>query len=455
MNADSGSLLIVDDDGDSVISLTRLIKQRMGGVAVYGAASPVTALEIAQKQKPQVAIIDLHLEAGRGVDAGFQLLCDLQRTDSTVRVIILTGHGSVEFGVKALSLGAASFLEKPPDIDHLCALARDAFAQSNLRRAYRDLSAKGEPSQWHFVGASPLAEKVREAVRYSARTTQPILICGETGTGKGLVAHAIHEESGRAPFVRYQPNFATADLVNSELFGHLKGAFTGAVENRGGLLLEADGGTLFLDEIDELPAEVQVTLLGVLQERKFRPIGANKEVTANFRLLCATNRDPSDAVASGKLRKDLYHRLAHTTIHIPPLRQRREDVAILVQHFLGELETSHELALRGVSDQALKVLTSHDWPGNVRELYAVVESAAFRAQFAGSMWIEAEHLSLNSGGVAAAPATTLHDQVESFRRKVLTEVLQRNEGNMLRTADELGLDRTSLRRMLRRLSISL
>ncbi|WKZ57645.1 MAG: sigma-54 dependent transcriptional regulator [Bdellovibrionota bacterium] len=454
-NQTEGSLLLVDDDGDNVLSLSKLIKQRLPGVSIYGTTKADDARVLAEKYRPQAAIIDLHLDATQGVDAGFQLISDLQRGDGTLRVIVLTGHGSPAFGVRALALGAASFLEKPPEADHVCALVRDAIAQANLRRAYQSLASTAQHAKFYFIGRSEAATRIREQIQYAAKTTQAVLLYGETGTGKGLVARSIHEQSGRHPFVRYQPNFATADLVNSELFGHAKGSFTGATESRRGLLEEAHGGTLFLDEIDELPMEIQVTLLGVLQERVFRPVGSNREIATNFRLICATNRDPQEAITAGKLRRDLYHRLAHASIVLPPLRERRDDIAALAQHIIANLAGQHDLTVQGSTDEALAVLVSHSWPGNVRELEATLENAAYRAQFEGAVRIEPRHIALPASmGEGQTRAQSLHDQVEGYRKQVISEVLRRHGGNVLKTAQELKLDRTSLRRMLRRLDIA-
>ena len=453
MNCCPCNLLCIDDDGDALSSLIRALQSERVPASMHAAASAPQALKLFTELQPQVAVLDLSLDSRRGVESGFELLSKIQSLDSTCRVIVLTGHGRPEYGVRALSLGAASFLEKPADILHLKELIRDGIAQSDLRRAYNQLAQAGEQEPaGTLAGSSALMNEVRKAVKHAARTAQAVLISGETGTGKGLCAQAIHRCSSRGAknFVKYQPGFGAADLVNSALFGHVKGAFTGAGENRAGLLLRAHGGTLFLDEIDELPLETQVVLLGALQDRKFRPVGSDEEKDSDFRLLCASNRDIDECLSQGKIREDFYHRIAHFSIHMPALRDRREDIAELGAMILARLREKEGLNVFEIDPAALRELESRDWPGNVRELEAAVEGAAFKAGFNGRGLILPEDLIKENGAAQTRAAGDFHSQVMAFKLKIIGAALRRSGGNQVKAAEELKLDRSTMRRLLTR-----
>lgn len=449
-------VLLVDDDGDALTSLARALKVQLPSFQFHGAARREQALALLAERRPHVAVLDLSIDPTRGVESGFTLLTEIVTHEPGCRIIVVTGHGSVEVGVRALQLGAASFVEKPADIPHLAALVKDGAHLSHLLRAYEKLRTRGASApETSIIGESAATLRIRESVAYAARTSQAVLITGETGTGKGLTALAIHELSARQahPLIRFQPSFGSADLVNSQLFGHLRGAFTGASDDRTGLLVEADGGSLFLDEIDELPLDTQVTLLGVLQEKRFRPLGSNKEVTVDVRIMCATNQDPMTAVAKGKLRKDFYHRIAHCVIHLPPLRERASDIPSIATHLLARWNEVGHLSTHDLSPRATAALMRHDWPGNIRELEAVLEGAAFRAQFAGRRTIEEGDLTFVG---SASPSTsgydsTFHEQVENFKLRLIESALTQSEGNQAKAAQALGLERSTLRRFLQRL----
>lgn len=443
--------LFVDDDRASTESLVRALVSHGFAAECRTAATAEAALLLATELCPAVAVIDLSLDPSRGVESGFTLLKDLLTRVPDCRVIVLTGHGSNEYGIRALNLGATNFLEKPAEIPHLVALLRDGIAQAKLRREYSALAQATAERPLPIVGDSPAMRPVIEALRFAATTQQPVLLCGETGTGKGVCARVLHALSPRAGqrFVRYQPTFATPDLVQSDLFGHVRGAFTGASADRTGLVAEADGGTLFLDEIDELPPETQVALLGVLQEKRFRPVGSSTELTSNFRLICASNRNLSEAVETKKLRADLYHRIAHLVITLPPLRERRADIPGLIDDMLHRLSLTAGLDVLGIDPDAVARLSGAAWPGNVRELEAAVEGAAYRARFAGRNRIALVDIHLTTDARPASSQTDFHSRVEAFKRTLVDEALARTGGNQLRAAAELGLDRGTLARILK------
>lgn len=446
------ALLLVDDDEDALNSLRRALLCADLNVAVHTAATPARAITLAADLQPHVAVIDLSLNEQEGVESGFGLLEKLRQNDSTCRIIVLTGHGGLEHGIRALSSGAANFLEKPAEIPHLVALIRDGIAQCALRRRYEELSIESSGFAGAILGESKKMLAVFDLLRHAARTSQAVVISGETGTGKGVLAFTIHRLSARSKgnFIRYQPHFGSAELAHSALFGHVKGAFTGAHEARKGLVGEAQGGTLFLDEVDELPHETQVSLLGVLQERKYRPLGSNKEVEADFRLIAASNQDLERCVESGKLRRDLFHRLAHSRIHVPALRERLEDIPLLARHFLKQLRLKEKLSPLDLSCEALQHLMRHAWPGNVRELEATVEDAAYRAQFAGRQRIDQEDLRVVVGNKKQSGDASFHEQVESFKQRIVEEALARCGNNQLKASQTLGIDRSTLRRIVSR-----
>lgn len=448
----SSRVLFVDDDSDALIALTRAVSSHISNLSVSAAANVEKALQLAHQTRPQVAVIDLSISAQEGVESGFGLIRKLREQHPECRIVVLTGHDSAEFGVKALTLGAASFLGKPADVQHLAALIRDGISQSELRSAFRELSElRSRNVAGMFSTRSARMQEVVEALHYAAQTNQAVLISGETGTGKGVCAQLLHSLSARsaAPFVRYQPNYANSDLVNSDLFGHQRGAFTGALDNRRGLLAEAWGGTLFLDEIDELPNETQVALLGVLQDRRYRALGASTEMEANFRLVCATNCDLRVAVEHGKIRRDFFHRIAHFEIKLPALRERKDDLESLAQVILRRISEREGLSQCELENQALNKLQSYDWPGNVRELEAVLEGASYRAQFRSSRLIESCDLRIGLQQ-AHAEGSDFHTLVHDYKIGLIQKALARHAGNQVRAAEELGLDRTTLRRLLSR-----
>jgi DNA-binding NtrC family response regulator len=444
------NVLLVDDDGEMLVSLSRALKATGITAAIHAASRHDKALEILLDKNPQVAVVDLSLDEKTGVESGFALIRDILANDSTCRIIVLTGHSSLEHGVRAVNMGAANFLEKPADPAHLSALITDGLSQSDIRRAFSRLAIqKTNFIQNPVIGNSSVMQALLKEVEYASRNSLPVLISGETGTGKGLIAKTIHLLSERAKknFVRYQANFGTADLVNSDLFGHQKGSFTGAAEDRKGLFAEAEGGTFFLDEIDELPLEVQVTLLGVLQDKKYRVLGGNKELPLDIRLISATNQDPDKCLADGKIRKDFFHRIAHVKLHIPPLRDHREDIAELCKYFISKIRDAENLSVLSIEDGALNNLSSYDWPGNVRELEAVIEGAMHRAQYEGRTSISSVDVQTGRSG-AQASGENFHDQVKNFKLKLIKDKLSQVGGNQLKAAKELGLDRSTLRRLL-------
>ena len=447
-------ILVVDDNQSASESLIRGLTALKVEADYYSALDSSRALALIKEHLPEVAVVDLSLNATQGVESGYALLRSIVSHAPDTRAIILTGNSAVEFGVRALQEGAAHFIAKPADLTHLAALIRDSIFQSTLRSSlaqYRD-ERELELTQG-FVGESKQAQQLRKEILEAAQTSQSVFIRGETGTGKGLCAKLIHQMSQRrkSPFVRYQPLFASSDLVNSDLFGHKKGAFTGASDNRSGLLDYVEKGSLFLDEIDELPRETQVMLLGVLQEKSFRCLGDNQERATNFRLLSASNSTIEDKIERGEFRRDLYHRIAHAEIHIPPLRERRDDIPILAQHLLNAISQKESLAPLAIAESALKALTSHAWPGNVRELESTIVGAAWRAFHRQAIQITQDDLKFLGQTVATNTANlSFHEQVNAFEKELIKSALLENDQSVSATARKLGLDRGTIKRILER-----
>ncbi len=446
-------VLLVDDDGELLQSLVRAISPRIMPLRLSGSTTAHGAEELVVRHLPRVVVLDLCLDEKRGAESGFELLAQCRALDPSSRIIVLTGHGSLDHGVRALTLGAASFIEKPVEPEHLAAVIRDAATQAELRREYERLSRdRVSAPTYGLIGESSAITALRDRISFIATTPQPVLILGETGTGKGLCARLIHECSSRREnkFVHYQPNYGGGDLAQSELFGHLKGAFTGATETRAGLALEADQGTLFVDELDEMPAEVQVRLLDLIQEQRVRAIGSDSYKKIQCRIIAATNRPLDEALSSNKIRRDLYHRLAHNVIHIPPLRDRLEDVPLLCRAFLREMRTRELVQVFELEPAALSRLASESWPGNVRQLQATVENAAYHAHYHHRSVIALEDLAELTPRGYVRGELSFHSQVETFKRRLIEDAVRQSNGSQIQAARSLGLDRGTLRRILSR-----
>jgi len=455
MATETPYVLFVDDDEQLTRQLIRQLSQQGLEYSCVTGTTADEGIALLKEHRPNAAVVDLSLDESVGPDSGLQLIDQLLAVDPTLRVLVLTGHSSEEFALKALERGAASFLKKPVDVLYLYALLQDAVSFSQLKRRYQELSTDADVSRSlpELRTNSPRMKETVGQLIYAASTKLPVLLVGETGSGKGVMAGAIHKLSPvcDGPFIRFQPNFGGADLVSSELFGHTRGAFTGATIDRRGLLQEAHQGTIFLDEVDELPTQTQVMLLQTLQERVFRKLGSNQELFSDFRLIAATNRSVEESLKEGKLRDDFYHRLSHLRIDLPPLRERLEDIPLLVEQALLTLATAQSLTVHSVSEAALARLRSHAWPGNVRELMGKIEAAAYKAQFHQRSIIEPEDLQLDkSTSPQATDSGSFRDRVRAFEQELVASAMAANDDNQSKAAESLQLDRSSFRRILNR-----
>lgn len=448
------NILLVDDDKTASEALIRSLKRRGASYDFHLAENRDQALRLAEDLSPEAIVLDLSLDPIQGPESGLALIGDLLDVASCSRVLVLTGHGGDDFGVRALKEGAASFLEKPAEADHLLALISDAVSFAALKRQYQRLSSTPE-NAGTLLGISTksrVMHTVLERAAFAASTSQPLLILGETGVGKGVLAQAVHnaDTRSRGAFIRFQPSFGSSDLTASELFGHKKGAFTGAISDRKGLLEEAHEGTLFIDEVGELSPETQVLLLHTLQERVFRPVGGSRDIRSSFRLIAATNRTLEELTELKLLRADFFHRIAHVTITIPPLRERPEDILDLAQQFLSALCHREKLSVQGFSADAVRALRRYSWPGNVRELLAVVESGAYHSAFEQRSFIEPADLGLKQRKGSRESDLSFRERVQLYELQLVRDAMQKHGGNQCKAADSLKIDRIVLRRILSR-----
>jgi len=442
-----GNILVVDDDQD----LRTLMKIRLEGAGYRAtlAESGEEALAHAEEEVFDSAIVDLRME---GMD-GIALLENLLRLQPSLPVVILTAHGTIANAVEATKKGAYDFLTKPFDPKELLHCLEKALEVRRLRGEVARLRTLVQ-ERYHFdniIASSEKMQQVLHQVALIAARDSTVCLYGESGTGKELIARAIHAASQRSqgPFVAINCGAIPEGLLENELFGHMRGAYTGADRARPGLLHQAHGGTLLLDEIGELPAALQVKFLRVLQEREFFPLGAGQPTKVDIRLIAATNQDLWSAVSSGKFREDLYYRIHVIPIFLPPLRERSEDVPLLAHHFLRQFSQETGKDMQGFSPEAMQRLLSYDWPGNVREVANVIERAVVLA----SDRILTPDLLLLGRQEPQSPQTSLLPFKQAraeFERSYLVQVLTATRGNVSRAAGLAGRYRAEFYKMLRK-----
>jgi DNA-binding NtrC family response regulator len=446
-------VLIVEDDAAARLGLEQLVKS--WGFIADSAGDGEEALEKVTSFRPAIVISDLVMPRMDGLT----LLRALQQQGADVTTLLLTAQGTVETAVEAMKEGAYDYLTKPVDLKRLKILLDKIVERLEtlrevkvLRRQLREHGAFGS-----LVGNSPEMRKMYQVIEQAAPTSASVLIMGESGTGKELVAQTIHQLSPRAPYPFVAINCAAIPetLLESEIFGHEKGAFTGAADRRAGCFELADHGTLFLDEIGEMTPATQVKLLRVLQERTFRRLGGRQEQSVDVRVIAATNIDPADAVQNGKLREDLYYRLNVFAMKLPPLRDRKEDLPLLIQAFISEFNQRNQRSIVGVDHQAMRMLENYQWPGNVRELRNVIERATILAP---GPFIEAAHLPpvvTNEPGPEQAPQVALGPgtTVEEAERRLIMMTLQHTRDNKTRAAEILGISLKTLHNKLNKLRL--
>jgi len=440
------TILIVDDEKNTREGLRHSLEE---DYEVYVAADAAGARAIMETDRVDLLLTDLRLGADNGMDL---LGWALRQTHAPV-CIMMTAYGGIESAVEAMKIGAYDFVTKPVNIDRLDLLIKRALRGSEIERENVRLREQIDKRYGleNFIGESPAMTHVLETIRQVAPSRATVLISGESGTGKELAAHAIHRLSPRhkGPFVAVHCAALSPQLLESELFGHEKGAFTGAGERRIGRFEQAAGGTLFLDEIGEIDAATQVKILRVLGERVFERVGGNKTIPADVRLLAATNRDLGKMVSEGKFREDLFFRLNVVQLHLPPLRDRREDIPLLAVHFLRESAKENDKPFRELTSDAMKALVSYDWPGNVRELRAAIEHGVVMA---GGPKITLRDLpaAVRAASTdAAVPRGPLPLNLGETELSLIRRALAECKGNRTLAAAKLGISRRTLHRKLR------
>jgi DNA-binding NtrC family response regulator len=464
---DKARVVVVDDEQVILESWKEILDGRYD-VTLFSDA--IAARGYFEEHDVDVALLDIRMP---GMD-GLALLDELRRLQPDAEAIVITGHGTIQTAVQAIRTGAYDFLCKPvEDLDAAVRRIDSAIERRRLKQLNQTLRTKLDaltPSTT-LIGESRALRRVRELITQIADSTAPVLICGESGTGKELAARALHSQSPRrdAAFVAVNCAAMTETLIDSELFGHERGAFTGAVANHKGLFEAADGGVLFLDEIGDVPLQTQVRLLRALQEGEIRPVGAVKSRKVDVRVIAATNADLERLMREGRFREDLYYRISTFRIEIPALRERREDIPLIAQFLLDKVRSKTGRAAKSFSDSALTTLVAHNWQGNVRELNNAIEHAA---TLCSSDQIDVVHLPsfVSAGGgaaarravaapligsVSSAPYSTARNRLlDDFEQRYLSDLLAATGGNLSEAARRSGIDRSNLRRMLKRHSLS-
>ncbi|HEY6181957.1 MAG TPA: sigma-54 dependent transcriptional regulator [Terriglobales bacterium] len=442
------NLMIIDDER-AIREVCKEVAQSMGFNSCV-ADSAEHGYRMLETQNIDVVLLDLKLPGAGGLEALHQIKA--RRPDAVI--VVVTGYGTVQSAVQAMKNGAYDYVTKPFSMEELRLLLERVAGHLKLKTENRILREKVKSKQGFggIVGRAPEMEKLYRIIAKAAHSTHPVLILGESGTGKEMVARSIHFSGPYRdkPFIPVDCGSLVPTLIESELFGYVKGAFTGAMQSKDGLLAIAEGGTIFLDEIGELPIDLQAKLLRSIQEKEIRPVGSTKRIPINVRILAATNRDLEQAVSQGTFRRDLYFRLNVLSLKIPPLRERRQDVPLLAQYFLDRMarETGQE---RVLSDDAMKVMLAYDWPGNVRELENCLERAC---AFTTGPMIHVSDLPTSIHGVGVAEAgngdgsSKILPIAEMERQSILTTIAQLN-GDKLMAARMLGIGKTTLYRKLK------
>jgi two-component system, NtrC family, response regulator AtoC len=451
------TVLVVDDEASIADGLRLTLEAE--GMNVRLAGSVRTALAAVAQTDVQAAIVDLMLPDGDGLT----LTKELKARDPAIEVIVITAYGSVRKAMEATKgAGAFHVVEKPFDPDEVIGLVRNALERrklvvenSELRRRLAEQAADSE-----ILGSAPGIQRVLETIASVADADANVLILGESGTGKELIANALHERSGRheGPFVKINCAALPKDLIESELFGHTKGSFTGATTEKVGLLEEAHKGSLLLDEITEMPVDLQAKLLRVLEERVVRRLGGAKSIPVDFRLISSTNRSAEQSVKDGHLRQDLYFRINTVTIAVPPLRERRDDIPILVRAFLDRYRAKHQRGIDAIEPEAYRRLLSYAWPGNVRELQHAIERAVLIARgkeiTLADLPESLQHAATESGTSSTiAPSEVPAGSLEEIERASILKALESTRWNKQAAAALLGLRRPTLYSKMRKHNI--
>jgi DNA-binding NtrC family response regulator len=444
-------ILVIDDETSITGALQVILEEQ--GYEVHTAASMAEAKRLLGRRAFDLVFTDLRLPDTNGLE----VLNHIKAENPDTEVILMTAHGSLEVAISAIKKGAYYYVEKPFTPDQIIMLTERALQLAGIKQENRVLKSTlaGEKEAYGIIGRSPQMRQIYETIRATAPSEASVLLEGESGTGKELIATAFHFQSKRAsrPFIRINCAAFPPDLIESELFGYKKGAFTGADRDKRGLIEAAASGTLLLDEIAEMPAHLQAKLLRVLQERKLRRLGDEQELPVDFRLVSSTNRNTAQATRDGLLREDLYFRISTVKITVPPLRERPDDLLPLADFFLQRYAEKYHKQIRGIAQPALSLLMRYDWPGNVRELESVIERAILFCQ-EEQLTVESLPEHLNAAGTGQSKCLIPpHLTLEEIEREAIAQTLERAGGNVKKTAQILQMHRPTLYRKLKRFKL--
>ncbi|MDA3899265.1 MAG: sigma-54 dependent transcriptional regulator [Spirochaetes bacterium] len=443
-------VLIVDDEPNILKVLSQILQDEEH--IVYEAADGASAQDFIAKNDIDLAFIDLWLP---DID-GLEILEQLKNIQPDVAVIMISGHASIDVAVKATKMGAYDFMEKPPAYDRIVTIARNALETALLRKENRSLKDSSEDGE--MIGSSSALQEIKETIDRAAATNARVFITGPNGSGKELVAKAIYKRSKRKgrPFVKVNCAAIPDELIESELFGHEKGSFTGAVGKRLGKFETAHGGSIFLDEICDMSLSAQAKVLRVLQESEFERVGGNETIKVDVRVIAATNVDVEKAIEENRFREDLYYRLNVIPIYVPPLSERSCDIPLLVDHYLTMFSKEHGIGEKRIDEKGMSFLKNYPWPGNVRQLKNIIERVAIMVSRDIITDVDIEHYIESADSftdLSLTDKSSLKKAKEQFEKEFITKTLQSLNMNVTLTAKELGIERTNLHRKIKQYNI--
>ena len=448
----SDHILIVDDEKGILDALSAVLDDE--GYTVSTAENGSEALKKMKDDTPSVVLLDVWLP---DID-GLEILKEIRDAYPGVAVIVMSGHGTIETAVRATKLGAYDYIEKPLSMERVHLIVKHAVEQQRLE--LENVQLKGKIEKWYeMIGESPSMRSLKEQIMIVGRSNSRVLVTGENGTGKELIARSVHRGSQRAnkTFIAVNCAAIPEPLIESELFGHEKGAFTGAVSVQRGKFEIADGGTLFLDEIGDMSLNTQAKVLRVLQEQEFQRVGGTRNIRVDVRLITATNKKLTEEIKKGTFREDLYYRINVIILHAPPLRDRKEDIPLLAKHFLKEVIREQGLKEKILTDQSIELMKGYDWPGNVRELRNLMERVAIMTAGdrinPGDLSIIAGDQHQNVSTLINVSSGSLREARTGFERYFIMEKLRENKWNITKTAEDLKIERSNLHRKIKLLGI--
>lgn len=447
-------ILVVDDEEIIRESLSYILRKEK--YEVEEAANGNIAFKMLKESSFDLVITDLEMPVMKGIE----LLDELRKVNMQTNTIVITAYGSMETAIAALRSGASDYILKPVEFDELIIKVKKLFEVRDLHLENRILrrELQRDYDYTNIIGKSPAIAQIFDMIKAVADTESTVLISGNSGTGKELVAKALHYNSKRSnkPFIALNCGAISENLIESELFGHKKGSFTGAISDKEGFIKAAEGGTLFLDEISEMPPQLQVKLLRAIQEKEFTPVGTTLSLPVNVRFIASTNRNLQEYVSQGKFREDLFYRLNVVDIHLPSLKEREGDIPLLAEYFLDKYRKQMNKNIKGISNDAMRALMNHEWKGEIRELENVIERAVI---FCNEDFINVKNLPAqfqsSTGTSEYSPSGSLDESVKRFEKDIITRALEANEFNKEKTADTLQVGLSTLYRKMKELDIQI